>query len=155
MKQNRRGRMAEGHKKVILPFAGTAWLRSCRSLFHQFFHRDKAHFWQHPLKSGAFIVVPLYPSSTKNIGLGKRCSLAYQSRMSFWAVGFTAFSKIFEIALDKNVYSDHNEVYNWIVYSINIFESISRYITNCVENPWAFFYICFFLSHTEAERWRK
>lgn len=35
--------MAGGHKKVILLFAGTAWLRSCRFLFHQFVHRDKAH----------------------------------------------------------------------------------------------------------------
>ena len=35
--------MAGGHKKVILLFAGTAWLRSCRFLFHQFVHGDKAH----------------------------------------------------------------------------------------------------------------
>ena len=35
--------MARGHKKVILLFAGTAWLRSCRFLFHQFVHGDKAH----------------------------------------------------------------------------------------------------------------
>ena len=32
-----------GHKKVILLFAGTAWLWSCRFLFQQFFHGDKAH----------------------------------------------------------------------------------------------------------------
>ena len=31
------------HKKVILLFAGTALLRSCRFLFHQFFLEDKAH----------------------------------------------------------------------------------------------------------------
>ena len=35
--------MAGGHKKVILLFAGTAWLRSCRFLFHQLIQRDKAH----------------------------------------------------------------------------------------------------------------
>ena len=35
--------MAGGHKKVISVFAGTAWLRSCRFLFHQFVHRDKTH----------------------------------------------------------------------------------------------------------------
>lgn len=35
--------MAGGHKKVILLFAGTAWLWSCRFLFHQFVHRDKTH----------------------------------------------------------------------------------------------------------------
>lgn len=35
--------MVGGHKKVILLFAGTAWLRSCRFLFHQFVHGDKAH----------------------------------------------------------------------------------------------------------------
>ena len=35
--------MAGGHKKVILLFAGTAWLRSCRFLFYQFLHGDKAH----------------------------------------------------------------------------------------------------------------
>ena len=35
--------MAGGHKKVISVFAGTAWLRSCRFLFHQFVHGDKAH----------------------------------------------------------------------------------------------------------------
>ncbi|HIY16028.1 MAG TPA: hypothetical protein H9839_01710, partial [Candidatus Intestinimonas stercorigallinarum] len=34
-------RMGGGHKKVILLFAGTAWLRSCRFLFHQFVHGDK------------------------------------------------------------------------------------------------------------------
>ena len=28
--------MVGGHKKVILLFAGTAWLRSCRFLLHQF-----------------------------------------------------------------------------------------------------------------------
>lgn len=37
------GQMAGGHKKVILLFAGTAWLWSCRFLFHQFVHRDKTH----------------------------------------------------------------------------------------------------------------
>ena len=35
--------MAGGHKKVILLFAGTAWLWSCRFLFHQFIQRDKTH----------------------------------------------------------------------------------------------------------------
>lgn len=35
--------MGGGRKKVILFFAGTAWLRSCRFLFHQFIQRDKAH----------------------------------------------------------------------------------------------------------------
>ena len=36
-------RIGGGHKKVILLFAGTAWLWSCRFLFQQFFHGDKAH----------------------------------------------------------------------------------------------------------------
>ena len=31
------------HKKVISYFSGTAWLRSCRFLFQQFFHGDKSH----------------------------------------------------------------------------------------------------------------
>ena len=35
--------MGGGHKKVILLFAGTAWLRSRRFLFQQFFLGDKAH----------------------------------------------------------------------------------------------------------------
>lgn len=35
--------MGGGRKKVILFFAGTAWLRSCRFLFHQFIQWDKAH----------------------------------------------------------------------------------------------------------------
>ena len=35
--------MDGGRKKVISFFEGTAWLRACRFLFHQFFHRDKAH----------------------------------------------------------------------------------------------------------------
>ena len=35
--------MGRGRKKVILFFAGTAWLRSCRFLFHQFIQRDKSH----------------------------------------------------------------------------------------------------------------
>lgn len=35
--------MVGGRKKVISFFAGTAWLRSCRFLFHQFIQRDKAH----------------------------------------------------------------------------------------------------------------
>ena len=35
--------MVGGRKKVILLFAGTAWLWSCRFLFQQFFHGDKAH----------------------------------------------------------------------------------------------------------------
>ena len=35
--------MVGGHKKVILLFAGTAWLRSCRFLFHQLVHGDKSH----------------------------------------------------------------------------------------------------------------
>ena len=41
--KNTPGEMAGGHKKVILLFAGTAWLWSCRFLFHQFVHGDKAH----------------------------------------------------------------------------------------------------------------
>ena len=32
-----------GRKKVISFFAGTAWLRSCRFLFHKFIQRDKSH----------------------------------------------------------------------------------------------------------------
>ena len=35
--------MVGGHKKVISYFVGTAWLRSRRFLFQQFFHGDKAH----------------------------------------------------------------------------------------------------------------
>ena len=35
-------RMGGGRKKVISFFAGTAWLRSCRFLFQQLFHWDKA-----------------------------------------------------------------------------------------------------------------
>lgn len=35
--------MRRGRNKVISYFAETAWLRSCRFLFHQFFHGDKAH----------------------------------------------------------------------------------------------------------------
>lgn len=35
--------MSGGRKKVISYFAGTAWLRSCRFLFHQFVQRDKTH----------------------------------------------------------------------------------------------------------------
>ena len=35
--------MAGDHKKVILLFAGTAWLRSCRFLLHQLVHGNKAH----------------------------------------------------------------------------------------------------------------
>ena len=35
--------MVGGHKKVILSFAGTAWLRSCRFLFHQLVHGDKSY----------------------------------------------------------------------------------------------------------------
>ena len=35
--------MVGGRKKVISFFAGTAWLRSCRFLFHKFIQRDKAH----------------------------------------------------------------------------------------------------------------
>ena len=31
------------HKKVILLFTGTTWLRSWYFLFHQFFHGDKVH----------------------------------------------------------------------------------------------------------------
>lgn len=40
---NSRPPMVGGHKKVILLFAGTAWLRSCRFLFHQLIHGDKSH----------------------------------------------------------------------------------------------------------------
>ena len=35
--------MVGGHKKAISVFAGTAWLRSCRFLFHQLVHGDKSH----------------------------------------------------------------------------------------------------------------
>jgi hypothetical protein len=35
--------MVGGRKKVISFFAGTAWLRSCRFLFHKFIQRDKSH----------------------------------------------------------------------------------------------------------------
>lgn len=35
--------MGGGRKKVISFFAETAWLRSCRFLFHKFIQRDKAH----------------------------------------------------------------------------------------------------------------
>lgn len=35
--------MAGGHKKAKSVFAGTAWLRSCRFLFHQLVHGNKAH----------------------------------------------------------------------------------------------------------------
>lgn len=35
--------MAGGHKKAKSVFAGTAWLRSCRFLFHQLVHGDKSH----------------------------------------------------------------------------------------------------------------
>ena len=37
------GLLVGGRKKVISFFAGTAWLRSCRFLFHKFIQRDKAH----------------------------------------------------------------------------------------------------------------
>lgn len=35
--------MVGGHKKAKLVFAGTAWLRSCRFLFYQLVHGNKAH----------------------------------------------------------------------------------------------------------------
>ena len=35
--------MGGGRKKVILFFAGTAWLRSCRFLLHQLVHGNKSH----------------------------------------------------------------------------------------------------------------
>ena len=50
--------MAGGHKKVILLFAGTAWLWSCRFLFHQFIQRDKTH----KIIGNADVLSPLAPA---------------------------------------------------------------------------------------------